>query len=174
MISQLWLQRHNHQRKKICSLNFIKIKMFVFQRRLCKSRFSRETEPIGCVCVCVCVHIHVGFPGGASGKELTWQCRRPKRRGFDPWVRKIPWRRARQPILVFLPGESHGQRRLVGYSPLRGVAMSGTQLKRLSMTHAMWFTATETPFWKLEVWKQDLRRAMISLKKREAGLSHLL
>ena len=71
-------------------------------------------------------------------------------------------------ILVFLPGESHGQRRLVSYSPLYGVAMSGTQLKRLSMAHTMWFTATETQFW-----KQDVRRAMIFLKKREAGLSHL-
>ena len=39
------------------------------------------------------------------------------RLGFDPWARKIPWRRARQPSLVFLPGESHGQRSLVGYSP---------------------------------------------------------
>ena len=37
--------------------------------------------------------------------------------GFDPWVRKIPWRRAWQPTLVFLPGESHGQRSLMGYSP---------------------------------------------------------
>ena len=36
---------------------------------------------------------------------------------FDPWVRKIPWRRAWQPTPVFLPGESHGQRSLVGYSP---------------------------------------------------------
>ena len=35
---------------------------------------------------------------------------------FDPWVRKIPWRRAWQPIPVFLPGESHAQRSLVGYS----------------------------------------------------------
>ena len=40
-----------------------------------------------------------------------------KRRRFDPWVGKIPWRRAWQPIPVFLPGESHGQRSLVGYSP---------------------------------------------------------
>ena len=32
-------------------------------------------------------------------------------------VRKIPWRRKRQPTPVFLPGESHGQRSLVGYSP---------------------------------------------------------
>ena len=42
------------------------------------------------------------------------QCRRP---GFDPWVRKIPWRRKWQPILVLLPGKSHGQRSLVDYSP---------------------------------------------------------
>ena len=37
--------------------------------------------------------------------------------GFDPWVGKIPWRRQGQPTPVFLPGESHGQRSLVGYSP---------------------------------------------------------
>ena len=35
---------------------------------------------------------------------------------FDPWVGKIPWRRAWQPTPLFLPGESHGQRSLVGYS----------------------------------------------------------
>ena len=57
------------------------------------------------------------FPGGASGKEPACQCRRHKRHKFDPWVRKIPWRRARQPTPVFLPGESHGQRSLVGCSP---------------------------------------------------------
>ena len=39
-----------------------------------------------------------------------------KRCGFDPWVRKIPWRREWQPTPVFLPGKSHGQRSLVGYS----------------------------------------------------------
>ena len=38
--------------------------------------------------------LNMDFPGGASGKEPTWQCRRHKRRGFDPWVRKIPLRRA--------------------------------------------------------------------------------
>ena len=56
---------------------------------------------------------------GASGKEPAWQCRRHKRCGFDPWVRKITWRMAQQPIPVFLPGESHGQRNLVGHSPWR-------------------------------------------------------
>ena len=38
---------------------------------------------------------------------------------FDPWVRKISWRRKWQPTPVFLPGESHGQRSLAGYSPWR-------------------------------------------------------
>ena len=41
------------------------------------------------------------------------QCKRPE---FDPWVGKIPCKRAWQPTPVFLPGESHGQRSLVGYS----------------------------------------------------------
>ena len=58
-----------------------------------------------------------GFPGGASGKEPTCQCRRHNRQEFDPWVGKISWRRAWKPIPVFLPGESHGQRSLEGYSP---------------------------------------------------------
>ena len=39
------------------------------------------------------------------------------RHGFYPWVGKIPWRREWLPSPVFLPGESHGQRSLVGYSP---------------------------------------------------------
>ena len=54
-----------------------------------------------------------GFPGGTSGKESTCQC---KRCSFNPWVRKIPWSRKRQPTLIFLPGKSHGQMSLAGYS----------------------------------------------------------
>ena len=57
------------------------------------------------------------FPGGAICKEPACQCRRRKRHGFEPQGRKILWRRAWQPTPVFLPGESHGQRSLVGYSP---------------------------------------------------------
>ena len=57
------------------------------------------------------------FPGGASGKDPACQCRRPKRCRLDSWVEKIPWRAARQPIPVFLPGESSGQRSLTGYTP---------------------------------------------------------
>ena len=58
-----------------------------------------------------------GCVGGASSKEPACQRRRHKRPGFDPWVRKIPWRRKWQPTPVFLPGEAHGQRSLTGYSP---------------------------------------------------------
>ena len=39
-----------------------------------------------------------------------------KRLGLNPWMGKIAWRKAWHPTLVFLPGESHGQRRLAGYS----------------------------------------------------------
>ena len=59
----------------------------------------------------------MGFPGDASGKESIYPCRRLKRRGFDSWVGKILWRRKWHPTPVFLPGKSHGQRDLVGYSP---------------------------------------------------------
>ena len=50
-------------------------------------------------------------------KKTTCQCRRGKRHWFHPWIRKVPWRKASQPTPVFLPGESHGQRSLVGHSP---------------------------------------------------------
>ena len=52
--------------------------------------------------------------GGFPGEESAWPYRKC---GFDLWVGKIPWRRKWQPTLVFLPGKSHGQRSLVGYSP---------------------------------------------------------
>ena len=48
------------------------------------------------------------------GKEPACQCRRCR---FDPWIGKIPWMRKWQPTPVFLAGNSHGQRSLVGYSP---------------------------------------------------------
>ena len=45
------------------------------------------------------------------------QCGSHKRRGFNPWVGRIPWSREWEPTPVFLPAESQGQRSLVGYSP---------------------------------------------------------
>ena len=56
------------------------------------------------------------FPGGANFEESACQCRKHKRCWFDPWVGKIPWRRAWQTMPVFLPRDSHGQRSLAGYS----------------------------------------------------------
>ena len=49
------------------------------------------------------LNISKGFPGGAHSKKSTYQCRR---RGFNPWVRRTPWRRVWQTTPVFLPGES--------------------------------------------------------------------
>ena len=48
---------------------------------------------------------------------VSCQCKRPKRHGFNPWLRKIAWVRAWQPTPVSLPRESHGQRSLVGCGP---------------------------------------------------------
>ena len=62
----------------------------------------------------------LGFPGGTVGKESNYQCRRRKRYGYYTWVRysiNLSWKRKCQPTPVFLPGKSHGQRRLVGCSP---------------------------------------------------------
>ena len=68
------------------------------------------------------IHIHILFLflrmyqmlwTSVVAQTVGLQCRRP---GFDPWVGKIPWRRAWEPTPVFVPGESHGQRSLVGCS----------------------------------------------------------
>ena len=48
-----------------------------------------------------------GSPGERHGNLLQYSC----------LVRRVPWRRAWQPTPVFLPGDSHGQRSLAGYSP---------------------------------------------------------
>ena len=64
------------------------------------------------------IRLTVGFPGGSEVKPSAWHAGDlgliP---GSDPWVGKIPWRRKWQPTPVLLPGESHGGRSLVGYSP---------------------------------------------------------
>ena len=56
----------------------------------------------------------VGFPGSSAVKNSPVQCRTCR---FDPWVRKIPWRRKQQTTPVFIPEQSHGHRSLVSYSP---------------------------------------------------------
>ena len=63
----------------------------------------------------------LGFPSGSVVKNLH-ASRRHRRHEFDPWFRKIPWRRARQPTLVFLPGKSYGQRRTQSMGSQKGRA----------------------------------------------------
>ena len=59
----------------------------------------------------------MGFPSGASGKESACNAGDARDTGLFPGLGRSPRRKAWQPIPVLLPGESHGQRSLVGYSP---------------------------------------------------------
>ena len=77
------------------------------------------------------------FPDGASGKEHSCQCRRHKRCRYDPWVRKIPCRRAWQPTPVFLRGGSHAQRSLEGYSPVGRKESDTTEATEHARTEEM-------------------------------------
>ena len=79
---------------------------------------------------------------GTSGKEPSCQCRRCYRRGFDPWVRKSPWRRAWQPTPIFFPGESHAQRSVEDYRSLQRVGHEGSNLSHntLGMCMCMVYT----------------------------------
>ena len=87
---------------------------------------------------------YILFIFGTSGKEPACQCWSFRSRGFNPWVRKIPWRRAWLPTPVFLPGESHGQRNLVGHS--HRVAKSRTWLKWLTRCWCLFFFFSFTYF----------------------------
>ena len=66
---------------------------------------------------------------------------------FNPWVRKIPWRREWQSTPVFLPGESHGQRRLAGYSPWSPKELDMTERLLLSRDFG-WYHVTK-PFFSI-------------------------
>ena len=73
-----------------------------------------------CVCVCVCIHIHTytyGIPRGSVSKESTCNTRDIKDMGSIPGSGGSPREGNGNPTPVFLPGESHGQRSLGGYSP---------------------------------------------------------
>ena len=77
----------------------------------------------------------VDVPGGASVREPVCQCRRCKRDKFSPWVGKIPWRRKWQPSPVFLPGESHGQRSLLGFGPQGHKELDTTEVTEHTHSH---------------------------------------
>ena len=112
--------------------------------------------------------LNQGFPGGSSGKEHTCQCRRHKRHRFDPWVRKIPWRRACQLTPMFLPkeepGGSAGSRRVRhNWSDLpcmRAIVIPITASTKIKYTilKFMWShkspRITKTILRKIKSWKQ--------------------
>ena len=70
-----------------------------------------------------------------SSEESICRCKRCRRHEFNPWVRKIPWRRIWQPTPVFSPGKFHEQRSLEGYS-LWGRKESDTTEQRSRHTHS--------------------------------------
>ena len=91
------------------------------------------------------------LPGGSVSEESACvagdhlQCRRPR---FDPWVGKIPWRRIWQPTPVFLPGKSHEQRSLVGYSPWGRKELTLLSDFTHSLTHQLICLSTQDRYYK--------------------------
>ena len=91
-----------------------------------------------------------GFPGGVHGKDPSCLCRRHKRHELNPWVRKIPWRRAWQPTLVFFPGESPWTEepgRL--YSPWGHKELDMTEVisTHVSLTRWTWVWVNSRSWW---------------------------
>ena len=105
---------------------------------------------------------YMGLPQWLISKECACQCRR---HGFDPWVRKIPWRRKWQPTPAFLPRKYHGQRSLVGNSP--GVTNSWTRLS--AHTWACTHTHTHTHTLLIQLLTRTIRckRARLDPKVRK-------
>ena len=86
------------------------------------------------------------FPGGTSGKEPSCQCRRCKRHGFNPWIKKIPWRRKWRSDPVFLPGKFHRQRSLVGYNLWDYEELDTTE-QLTTWSKYCWKTEIGPPLW---------------------------
>ena len=77
------------------------------------------------------IHTVIDFSSGSDGKKICLQCRS----GFDPWVGKIPWRKAQEHTPVFLPREFHGQKSLVGYSPQGHTELDITEATQHTYIH---------------------------------------
>ena len=88
---------------------------------------------------------HMDFLGGSSGTESACQCRRCKRCRFNPWFRKILWRRKWKPAPVFLLGKSHGQSNLVGYSPQGRKKLDTTEVTELASLHCSYYGPKPPP-----------------------------
>ena len=73
------------------------------------------------------------IPGGLEGKASA--CNTGDL-GFNPWVRKIPWRRKWRLTPAPLPGKSHGRRTLVGYSPWGHKESDTTEQRHTWLPHS--------------------------------------
>ena len=78
-----------------------------------------------------------GFPAGASVKNLLASAGDLRDVGSTPGSGRVPWRRKWQPTPVFLPGESHGQKSLVGYSPRGRKESDTTKATSHTRTHVV-------------------------------------
>ena len=76
---------------------------------------------------------HEGFPGGASGKDSAYQCRRYKRPRFNPWVRKIPWRECMAIHSSILAWKIPRTKEPEGYSPWGHKEPDTTEHARVSV-----------------------------------------
>ena len=108
-----------------------------------RSTWQRALRPWSDPLGSLCVTLHV--PLGASGKEPACQCRRGKRCGFEPWIVKMPWRRAQQSTPVSLPAESYGQRSLADYIQSMRLQRVGHNWSDLAYKH----TAVASGRWDL-------------------------
>ena len=84
------------------------------------------------------------FPDRSVGKESS--CNARDTNEFNPWIKKIPWRREWQPTPVFLPGKPHGQRSLVGYSPW-GCKESDLATKQKQQNMTLWLNSNKKAVW---------------------------
>ena len=100
--------------------------------------------------------MYFGLPGGSDGKESVCNAGRP---------RSIPWRRKWQPALVFLPGEFHGQRSLVGYRPW-GHTESDTAE---GLTHTHKINMHESILIWMNNWKNKWERRNTSLVQKNSN-----
>ena len=95
------------------------------------------------VCVCIYIYIyiylyiHLGFPGGTSGKEPACQYRRHKRCRFNPWVGKIPWRKAWRPFQYSCLENLYGERSLAGCHPWGCKESDMTEAAEHACTHSL-------------------------------------
>ena len=115
---------------------------------------------------------YLGFSSGTSGQEPACQCRRHKRHGFDPWVGKIPWRRAWQPIPAFLPGESPWTEEPGGLQSIGSprVRHSWSDLAHLRGIHR-WLNGHEFELRKTVKDREAWSAAVHGVAKRWIGLS---